>query len=185
MFRLTACLAIVTVLIVAISIDQDADAQNATEKAVPPASVSSAAPTDQLFEELRAMDAKLFDSSFKNCDPSVVQAIVTDDFEFYHDRGGLIATNGAQFVQRVRESCDRQKAGHEPRSRRELVAGTLEVHPLKNYGAIQIGVHRFFILKDGQPDQLGDIARFTHVWKKEGASWKLARVLSYDHKAAP
>jgi hypothetical protein len=34
-----------------------------------------------------------------------------------------------------------------------------------------------------QPDQAGDVARSTHVRRKVGNEWKIARVLSYNHKA--
>jgi hypothetical protein len=60
----------------------------------------------------------------------------------------------------------------------------MEVYPLNKYGAIETGIHRFFILREGQPEKAGDIAKFTMVWKKDSGQWKLARVLSYDHKLA-
>ena len=85
---------------------------------------------------------------------------------------------------RIHYQCERRKVGQEFRSRRELVPGTLEVFPLANFGAIQTGIHRFYILEPGQPERSGDIAKFIHVWKKSDDKWKLARVLSYDHKPA-
>jgi hypothetical protein len=64
---------------------------------------------------------------------------LTDDFEFYHDRGGLISTNAAQFIETIRKTCERQKAGLERRSRRELVS--MEVYPLSGYGAVYRTFH--------------------------------------------
>ncbi|HYO83979.1 MAG TPA: hypothetical protein VES20_21425, partial [Bryobacteraceae bacterium] len=64
---------------------------------------------------------------------------------------------------------------------RELVAGSLEAHYMKGYGAIQIGVHRFKHPKSGEPD---GIARFVHLWHFKDGSWKITRALSFDHKAA-
>jgi ketosteroid isomerase-like protein len=60
----------------------------------------------------------------------------------------------------------------------------MAVYPLNNYGAIQVGIHRFYAIAEGKKDQLTETGRFTQVWKKEDGKWKLARVLSYDHKLA-
>ena len=150
-------------------------------------SVSSAqtagpVPTKELHDEIAAMDKKLFDAVFETCDVQTLAGLVTDDFEMYHDKGGLVATSGAQFVENIRGMCERQKTGVDYRARRELVEGSLEVYPLNNYGAVEVGVHRFYKKTPGQPDKLVEIAKLTQVWKKEDGRWKLARVLSYDHK---
>jgi ketosteroid isomerase-like protein len=138
--------------------------------------------TKELFDELAEKDRVLFDAMFNRCDVTALGDLVTDDFEFYHDKGGLIASSRTQFVESVARLCERQKSGVDYRARRELVEGSLEVYPLNNYGAVQIGTHRFYRKTEGQPDKLVEIARFTHVWKKDGNGWRIARVLSYDHK---
>jgi hypothetical protein len=142
--------------------------------------IQTAISTNSLFVGIKEMDTQLFDAIFKDCDLGRVNDLLTDDFEFYHDRGGLIATSRVQFVEIIRKTCERQKSGQERPSRRELVS--MEVYPLGGYGAIQTGVHRFFILREKEAEEAGDIAKFTHVWKKVGDGWRLARVLSYDHK---
>ena len=139
-------------------------------------------PTKELYDEIAAHDRKLFDAVFNTCDTQALAGLVTDDFEMYHDKGGLVSTSGAQFVENIRGMCERQKTGEDYRARRELVEGSLEVYPLNNYGAVEVGVHRFYKRTPGQPDKLVEIAKFTQVWKKEASGWKLARVLSYDHK---
>lgn len=138
--------------------------------------------TKELFDEIAEKDRMLFDAVFNTCDIQALAALVAGDFEMYHDKGGLVATSGAQFVENIRGMCERQKTGEDYRARRELVEGSLEVFPLNNYGAIEVGVHRFYKKTEGQPDKLVEIARFTQVWKKDASGWKLARVLSYDHK---
>lgn len=138
--------------------------------------------TKELFKEIAEQDRMLFDAVFNTCDVQALSGLVTDDFEMYHDKGGLVSTSGAQFVENIRGMCERQKTGEDYRARRELVEGTLEVYPLNNYGAVEVGVHRFYKKTEGQPDKLVEIARFTQVWKKEASGWKLARVVSYDHK---
>ena len=66
--------------------------------------------------------------------------------------------------------------------RRELVAGTLEVEPIKDWGAIETGTHRFCELATGKCE---GIARFLHVWKNDGGHWRLSRIVSYNHHLAP
>jgi ketosteroid isomerase-like protein len=139
-------------------------------------------PSQALTEEVAAADKALFAAVFDTCDTGTLAKMVTDDFEFYHDKDGLSSTSGAQFVKAIEGMCARQKTGEDYRSRRELVAGSLKVYPLNNYGAVEVGEHRFFKLTPGKPEQLVEVSLFTQVWKKEPSGWKLARVLSYDHR---
>lgn len=137
--------------------------------------------------ELRAAiqdkDAALFTALFEQRDLDAVDALVTTDFEFCHDQWGQIADSGAAFVEPVRNLCARQASGEDPESRRELIADSLFVQPLGDYGAIETGRRRFYRLAPGEPDTLAGAARFAHGWKKDGAQWRLARVLSYEHSA--
>jgi hypothetical protein len=139
-------------------------------------------PTQELFDAIGKADRTLFASVFDNCDTQTLSTLVADDFEMYHDKGGLTATSGRQFVEAIERMCARQKTGEDYRARRELVPGTMKVYPLNNYGAIQVGEHRFYQLLPGKPEKLVEIALFTQVWKQEANEWKLTRVLSYDHR---
>ena len=65
---------------------------------------------------------------------------------------------------------------------RSITSG--EQFPLNNYGAIETGVHRFYAITKGKPNQLTEVAQFTHVWREENGQLRLARVLSYDHVLA-
>jgi len=65
---------------------------------------------------------------------------------------------------------------------RERFAGHIEGYPLANYGAVEVGEHLFYRLFPDKPEKLVEVALFTMVWKKEGDAWKLARVLSFDHR---
>lgn len=138
--------------------------------------------TQELYDEIAAMDQKLFAAVFDTCDIATLATLVTDDFEFFHDKDGLSSTSGAQFVKAIEGTCARQKTGEDYRARRELVAGSMQVYPLNNYGAIEIGRHRFYQLLPGKPEKLVEDSQFTQVWKKDETGWKLARVLSYDHR---
>ena len=123
----------------------------------------------QLFDALAGMDKELFDTAFVNCDASRFRALFTDDTEFYHDRTGLAAGEAA----RTMKSCPRDSG-----VTRTLIPGSLEVYPMQGYGAIQIGRHIF--ARKGEPS--AEVAKFVHLWKQESGVWRLARVLSFDHK---
>jgi hypothetical protein len=137
-----------------------------------------------LLAELAYQDSLFFDAVFTTCNFEKVGEFITDDFEFYHDKWGLIATSRKEFVESIKNLCERQQQGIDYRARRELVKGSMAVYPLNNYGAIQMGLHRFYQKIAGKDDQPTEVAQFTHVWKKDDGAWKISRVLSYDHKPA-
>jgi len=143
------------------------------------------AQSQALFDEIAASDKALFDAVFGSCDVAVLTNMVTDDFEFFHDKDGLSETSGAKFVDDMAKHCERIDKGVDFRARRELVKGSLAVYPLNNYGAVETGRHNFYAVEEGKPDRMTEAAQFLHVWKKDGDKWKLARVVSYDHKLAP
>ena len=128
--------------------------------------------TGILFDELAGMDSALFEAAFVTCDADKFGAIFTEDAEFYHDRAGASYGNDV----RTLKSCPRDNG-----VTRTLMPGSLEVYPMQNYGAIQIGRHTFS--KAGEPGS--EVAKFVHLWKREGDTWKLARVLSFDHRPSP
>lgn len=140
--------------------------------------------SSDLVAAIARADAELFVAVFDQCDAARLADMVTDDFEFFHDKDGLSETSGAKFVADIKAHCERIKQGVDFRARRELVKDSLAVYPLSNYGAIETGVHRFYKLTAGKPDQLTETGRFTQVWKNDHGHWKLARVLSYDHQLA-
>jgi len=54
------------------------------------------------------------------------------------------------------------------------------VYPIKDYGAIEEGEHRFCELASGQCE---GIAKFVIVWARRGEDWRITNVLSYGHRA--
>lgn len=179
MMRIFACLVCLAVLVSSCS------SARKDSEAIPNVNLTPGpSATKELFDEIAKNDAAFFAAFFDDCNVDQIGEAVTEDFEFYHDKWGLIATSKAQFVESARNRCERQRQGVDFRSRRELVPGSMAVYPLNNYGAIQEGIHRFYAIAEGKKDQLTETGRFTHVWKKEEGRWRLARVLSYDHKLA-
>ena len=141
--------------------------------------------TKELHDAIARADREFFAAFFDSCDVAKVSGMVTEDLEFFHDKHGLAMTSGPQFVEAMKGKCERQRTGEDFLSKRVVDDSTLEVFPLNNYGAVEVGVHRFYAVVEGQPDRLTETSRFTQVWKNDGGTWKLARVLSYDHQLAP
>lgn len=127
----------------------------------------------QLFKTIASMDSVLF-HAFNTCDVNTSKSLFTEDLEFYHDAGGLI--NYAQNVRSIEQRCNR-----ETKVRRELVKGSMEVFPVKDFGAIQTGSHRFYYTESGQVEKLDGTFKFVHIWKSINGNWKISRVVSYDH----
>jgi ketosteroid isomerase-like protein len=138
----------------------------------------------ELYQTLKEKDSVLFHAAFNACDPVTMKTLMTEDFEFYHDRGGFTDGRDA-FLKPVQAQCSHRDPEAPQSARRILVSGSLEVFPLYKdgelYGAIQHGIHHFKFLNDKKEYQKGDIARFTHVWVREDNDWKIKRELSYDH----
>jgi len=132
-------------------------------------------PSVALFKEISDLDSVLF-GAFNGSDLETLKTLFNEDLEFYHDKGGL--THYQENVDSFRRTFESST-----RIRRELVDGTLEVYPIEGYGAVEIGVHRFYSTNPGQKEELTATAKFVHVWQKKNGKWKISRVVSYDHRS--
>src|SRR3954454_13809471 len=98
-------------------------------------SVKSNMPPDaEIIRAITRLDLEVFDA-YNRCDVQRFGTYFADDVEFYDDRDGLSIGRGVLVQSVLQYICGKV--------RRELVAGTLEIHPLHNYGAVEIGIHRF------------------------------------------
>ncbi len=131
-----------------------------------------------------ARDGEFFALLFEGCEPERLRAMLASDFEMYHDRGGVVARNAEAFIDEYRRSCAARGAPDAWRSRRELVAASLNVHPVPDHGAIEDGEHLFYERQGDGPERLAGRARFTQLWQLTPDGWRLARVFSYAHRAA-
>jgi ketosteroid isomerase-like protein len=141
------------------------------ENESPAAESAAASSSSPLFKEISAMDKTFFDA-FNREDFEGVKVIFDRDLEFYHDTAGL-----KNYEQNLKDTSDLFK--RKMKLKRELVPGTMEVHPVPNYGAIQTGEHTFCHMEAGKND-CGTF-KFVHIWKKTGSNWNLTRVVSFDH----
>lgn len=136
-----------------------------------------------LQDELKIKDAEFFQRGFNECDMAYLDATISPQLKFYHDKGGF--QDKTAFMQNTKKYICGDPA-HKPI--RALTEGSLTAFPLYNdgvlYGAVQHGEHQFYLREPGKPDQLTGTARFTSVWLKQGDAWQLSDVLSYDHQPA-
>jgi hypothetical protein len=127
----------------------------------------------ELYNKIASLDSALF-HTFNTCDLEGFAAFFSEDIEFYHDKGGLTPSKQA-----LVESIKNNVCG---KLRRELVPGSLEVYPIPNYGALQLGTHRFYQRSaDGKESAPGAPAKFAHLWQQKDGVWQITRVFSYDH----
>ena len=125
-----------------------------------------------------------FWNAYNNCDTTTFANYLTDDVEFYHDKGGI--TFGATaLIQSLNKNLCSNPDYH---LRREAVAGTVMVYPMQHdqeiYGAIITGEHVFYVTANGKPEYLDGQANFNQLWLFKNDVWKMARILSYNHHPA-
>lgn len=138
------------------------------------AQAESTAKTDPLYQTALSLDLKLF-AAYNDCDLATLGSLVDDNLEFYHDQAGQMVGK-APFLTAI-ESYVCHK------TRRSLDETHFQVYPLANYGFVETGVHYFCNLQetpDCRPEDLGE-GKFFMLWQKQGDSYRLTRVISYDH----
>ena len=134
-----------------------------------------------LFKELVKQDSTFFQRGFNQCDLVYLKNHISDDLKFYHDQSGF-QDKKAFFENTQKYIC----SNSEKKPIRQVDTSSLEVFPLYNngelYGAIQKGIHHFYLRENGNEDVWTSTAKFTHIWVLENEIWKLSEVLSYDHQ---
>ena len=131
---------------------------------------------ESLYATVEALDSAVFDAFNRCSDPAQLDrhaGYFAEDVEFYHDTGGVTWTREAMLENTRKHVCGNFS--------RELVPGTLRVHPIKDFGALSQGSHRFCQFASGQCEGLAD---FTMLWRHRDGIWQLTRVFSYGHRAA-
>ncbi|MES2277307.1 MAG: nuclear transport factor 2 family protein [Bacteroidota bacterium] len=62
---------------------------------------------------------------------------------------------------------------------RKLVPGTMEVYPIKDFGAIEIGHHTFSHVENGKLQVA--TYKFMQIWQKKDGIWRVTREITYGH----
>jgi len=130
--------------------------------------ISAYIPVDRnLYEEILAMDKEFFDA-YNHCDLKKQDSIYSGDIEFFHDTGGLMTSK-----KEIIEATERNICG---KVSRELISGTVEVYPINNYGAVEIGFHKFHNIEE--PDAESIPSKFIIMWRLDHGNWKISKVIS-------
>ena len=128
--------------------------------------------SDSLYKTVALLDSVLF-NAFNDRNIETFKSMFTEDLEFYHDKGGLTGYDHTiSFMKDV--------ANNNNGLRRDLVKGSLEVYPIPDYGAMEIGSHTFCHQENGK-DDCGTF-KFVHIWQYKSGTWKISRVVSYGHR---
>lgn len=131
-------------------------------------------PNQDLFKTVESLDTRLFDA-INHCEMQKVDTYWADDAIFLHDKAPPLVGRTA-----IVDSIKNNLCG---KVVRELVPGTMEVHGLKDYGAVEIGVHRFLHPFAQDHGVVGE-AKFIHLWQFKNGTWRITQVVSYDHHEA-
>lgn len=62
---------------------------------------------------------------------------------------------------------------------RKLIPETMEVYPIKDYGAIETGQHTFSHIENGQVE--AHTYKFMQIWQKKDGVWRVTREITYGH----
>ena len=130
---------------------------------------------DALFRTVSELDTEFF-GAFNRCDePGQLQrhaSFLDANVEFYHDNGGVSWTR-QDYVETTRKNV----CGN---FRRKLTSGSLEVYPIKGFGAIEEGSQTFCDVKS---EKCFGEAKFLIVWHQTPDGWCATRIFSYGHHA--
>ena len=129
--------------------------------------------SNELYNQIARMDSIMFEA-FNAHDIEKLKTTFSENLEFYHDKGGL-----AGYEQTMNNFKTLFEKNKNTGLRRDLVKGSLEVYPIKDYGAVEICLHRFCHVENGKNDC--GVFKNVMVWQNNNGAWKVTRVISYDH----
>jgi Domain of unknown function (DUF4440) len=124
----------------------------------------------KLYDTIVKLDSLFFDA-YNTCNINFEKysSFYADNLEFYHDQGGLMTTKQGVIDGTKKNICGKVT--------RELVKGSIEVYPIKDFGAVEIGLQKFHNNEEtvGTPSKIG---RFMIIWENKNNEWKISRVVS-------
>lgn len=137
--------------------------------------------TDPLYKTIMSKDSLFFSVGYNTCNIKLMENLLSEKFEFYHDKGGF--ENREKFIIDFKNGLCKSPETYQ--IRRVLVDKSTEVYPMykdgKIYAAIQNGDHLFYEKMGSQVEKLVGEAKFTHLWMLENNEWKLKNSLSFNH----
>jgi len=124
--------------------------------------------SQELYDTIVYLDSVFF-NAYNTCNLDLQSEFYSDSIEFYHDQGGLTTSK-----QDILDATERNICG---KVTRELVKGSIEVYPIKGYGAVETGLHKFHnsTQNEAAPSKAG---KFIITWQRKNNLWKITRVVS-------
>lgn len=137
--------------------------------------------TDPLYKTIISKDSLFFSVGYNTCNIKQMESLLSDRFEFYHDKGGF--EDRKNFITDFKNGLCKSPETYQ--IKRVLINKSTEIYPMykdgKIYAAIQNGDHLFYEKMGSQAEKLVGEAKFTHLWILENAEWKLKNSLSFNH----
>ncbi len=126
--------------------------------------------SSELYKTIVALDSSFF-NAYNTCDINLEKyaSFYSDTIEFYHDKGGLMTSK--------QDIVDATKKNICGKVTRELVKGSIEVYPIKDYGAVEIGLHKFHNNTEKE-NNVSNSVKFIMIWVHKDDGWKITRVIS-------
>jgi Domain of unknown function (DUF4440) len=125
---------------------------------------------EQLYNTIVQLDS-LFFAAYNSCSVNLeaYASFYSDSIRFYHDKGGVMNVKEDIVASTKKYVCGKVT--------RELVPGSIEVYPIKDFGAVEMGMHRFHNNqeKETTPSHAG---KFVIIWQYKNKEWKITEVVS-------
>jgi len=142
------------------------------------------APGSPVAAEPGAHTRAYFDLWFQRCDAAALQALLAADVEIINN--GAVSFTRDEEMGLYSERC-REPAFGTPayRDLREEVPGTARAMPLKDFGVLESGEHRFVRREPNGARRELARTRYVALWKKAPGGWELKRLYNYDAVLPP
>lgn len=121
-----------------------------------------------LYDTISHYDSMFF-NAYNTCNMELQSEIYADSIEFYHDKGGLMTSK--------QELLDATKKNICGKVSRELVKGSMEVYPINQFGAVEMGLHIFHNNTE-KVDTVSKPDKFIIIWRNQHNKWQISRVIS-------
>ncbi len=122
----------------------------------------------ELYDSIVYMDS-IWGDAYNTCKVDKLDSIISEDLEFYHDKGGLSTSKESVMNAYKNNVCGKVT--------RELLKGSIEVYPIHDYGVVEMGRHRFYTSQEVKNNN-HHFAKFVHIWRRENGQWRITRVIS-------
>jgi hypothetical protein len=124
-----------------------------------------------LYNEIAHVDSLMFEA-FNSRNLDKLKQFFDTSLEFYQDNTGVHNYN-----ETIEAFSNLFKMDYV--LTRKLVNGSMEVYPIKDYGAIQTAEHIFSHIENGKFQE--GTFKFMQVWQKKDSVWRVTREVSYGH----